>query len=183
MKEPEPYETSSCPPPQDAEGARLPEPLWDDPDYRRREREWNATAGDGWPHPEPQSAPEQTDMPYRLLPDGSDSLSQLAAQAEQDGSFSPQYAPGPYAPPPGSRPLRPAALELAERQLPAPRRLADRWFFWLIAAPVTGLAAWEIFSCAPRQPVWLTAVLSVAFGVLVGRLWRLRPWRRSGGLR
>jgi hypothetical protein len=58
---------------QDAEGAplsgplpdgwvRLPdgyagpvhlEPLWDDPDYARREREWSAAAGDGWPHPDP----------------------------------------------------------------------------------------------------------------------------------
>jgi hypothetical protein len=102
---------------------------------------------------------------------------------QQDGGFSPQYAPGPYAPPPGSRPLRPAALEIPERQLPAPRRIPDRWFFWLIAAPVTGLAAWEIFSCAQRQPVWLTAVLSVASGVLVARLWRLRPWRHSGGPR
>lgn len=92
---------------------------------------------------------------------------------QQDGGFSPQYAP-----PPGSRPLRPAALELAERQLPRSWSIPDRWFFWLIAAPVTGLAAWEIFSCAQRQPVWLTAVLSVASGVLVARLWRLRPWRR-----
>jgi hypothetical protein len=49
----EAYNASSVAGAKTHEGAQLPEPLWDDPDYVRREREWNRTAGDGWPHPEP----------------------------------------------------------------------------------------------------------------------------------
>jgi hypothetical protein len=48
----EAYNASSVAGEKTPEGAHLPEPLWDDPDYVRREREWNRTAGSGWPHPE-----------------------------------------------------------------------------------------------------------------------------------